>query len=157
MKLTGKVAIVTGSARNIGKDIASRLASEGATIVVADFDDKLGPVTAAELGNGSIFVKIDISNAEDRKNLISKCVETFGKIDILVNNAGILYHNTLDNMTEESWDRTMNINLKGAAFLTREVAAVMKEAGYGRIINTSSMLSKVHYFDTSEYAVSKAG
>lgn len=157
MKFKGQVAVVTGGGRNIGKDIAMALAKEGATVVITGLNQTRGSAAAEEMGNDSCFIMADVSSENDRQNLVKTVMDRYGRLDILVNNAGILYHTNLDTMTEDTWDRTMDINLKGMAFLTREVAKIMKKAGYGRIINISSMLSEVHYYDTSEYAISKAG
>jgi len=156
MKLKDRIAIVTGGGRNIGKGIAQALLREGAYVVIADIDEKSALQTVTELGEKARYIKVDVTIEADRKRLVEQVVKEFGTIDILVNNSGILYPNTIDGMTENSWDKTMNINVKGMAFLTKEVASIMKEKKYGRIINLSSKLAFVHYYDSAEYSVSKA-
>lgn len=157
MKLEGRVAIVTGGGRNIGKSIAQALLKEGAYVIIADIDEKSATATVEEFGNKAKFVKIDVTKEEDRLNLINEVVGEFRTIDILVNNSGILFSTQIDDIADKTWDRTMDINLKGMVFLTKEVAKVMKEKKYGKIVNLSSMLAFVHYYDSAEYAISKAG
>src|SRR3989338_10815224 len=122
-KLDGKVAIVTGSDRGIGKGIALSLAKEGCKIVinshknVSEGNDAVSEIKS--LGSDALFVVADVSNERHVKNLVEKAVKKFGRVDILVNNAGILVMGTLLTLTEKDWDRQMDVNLKGVFLCTK--------------------------------------
>ena len=141
--LKGKTAIVTGAAKGIGKAIAIQLADAGANVIVADVDVTGASETAASISlNGGRALPLfdDTATIEDREVLINKAVEVFGGLDILVNNAGIYHMSSFMDLTPELWDKTMNINLRGAAFLTQAAAKQMVKQGRGgRIINISSI------------------
>lgn len=139
--LEGKVAIVTGAGRGIGKAIALRFAKEGANVVICDVMTEGMEVVSrevAELGCASLAVKADVSNKQDVKNLVSTVINKFNKVDILVNNAGIMRRAPLLEMTEEDWDAVLNVCLKGAFLCTQAVATHMVKQKSGRIINMSS-------------------
>ena len=133
--LTGKVAIVTGAARGIGQGIAIELARAGAKVVVSDIipgNETIKKIKA--LKRNGIYVKTDISKKEEINNLISETLKHFKKIDILVNNAGIyLVGNVLD-LPEETWDKTINTNLKGCFLCSQAVLKYMKKERINRIM-----------------------
>ncbi|MBI2832695.1 MAG: 3-oxoacyl-ACP reductase FabG [Chloroflexi bacterium] len=146
--LSGKVAVVTGSARGLGKEMALTLAGNGADIVVNDIIDM--KATAAEvkkLGRKAITVKADVTRKSDVEKLFDTAISSLGKVDILVNNAGVTRHAKLFDLTEEDWDIVMAVNLKSSFLCTQAAARHMKERKYGRIINISSvspLSSKTH-------------
>lgn len=158
--LNGKIAIVTGGAMNIGKAIAAGLAGAGANIVIADINLNAAEETARELsekfGVSTLAVEMDVTEETSRENLIKTVIDRYGKIDILCNNAGVqLKKLRLEDLTEEEWDVTMNINNKGMVFLTKLVAEKMKENGGGKIINTSSINQMICSQDNMCYIISK--
>lgn len=161
-KLDGKVAIVTGSDRGIGKGIALSLAKEGCRIVVNSHKNvKEGNEVVSEiknLGSDAIFVVADVSNERQVRNLAEKAVRKFGKLDILVNNAGILVMGTILTLTEKDWNRQLDVNLKGV-FLCSKYAAqqMVKQGKGGRIINISSIAGLVGFPGISAYCASKGG
>ncbi len=156
----GKVAIVTGAARGIGKAIARKLADNGCHIVISDILADEAEATAKELaqaGVQTLAVKTDISKKEDIDTLISKTVETFGTIDYLVNNAGITRDNLAIRMSEQEWDMVLDINLKGSFFCAQQVAKVMMKKRTGRIVNIASVSGILGTAGQANYASSKAG
>ncbi|MBI2558700.1 3-oxoacyl-ACP reductase FabG [Candidatus Woesearchaeota archaeon] len=161
-KLDGKIAIVTGSNRGIGKGIAIALAREGCKVVVNSYkEDEDAKKTAEEikkLGADSIFVKADVIREVDMKSLVEHTVKHFGRLDIMVNNAGILVQGTVDTLTEQDWDKQMDVNLKGVFFATKYAVMQMKKQGTsGRIINISSIAGLVGFPGISAYCASKGG
>jgi 3-oxoacyl-[acyl-carrier protein] reductase len=159
--LEGKVAIITGSGRGIGKAIALRFAAEGARIVVCDINiENAEAVSRAigELGRASVAVKTDVSVKQDVENLVATGVQAFKKIDILVNNAGIMRRAQLLEMTEEDWDAVLDVCLKGVFLCTQAAAKHMVKQKSGRIINISSSagLGTADEF-MANYGAAKAG
>jgi 3-oxoacyl-[acyl-carrier protein] reductase len=147
MELTGKVALVTGSGRGIGKAIANRLAAAGAAVIINDISDS-AESTAAELrakGYKSTFIKANIGISLD------------GRIDILVNNAGITRDALTMRMSDEDWDTVINVNLKSVFICTRAALKYMMKQRYGRIINISSITGIVGNPGQVNYAAAKAG
>src|SRR6056297_1583388 len=142
MEFKDRVAIVTGSAQGIGKEIALNLSKKGASVVIADLNEAKSLETVQEIEKNkgtSIAVKTDITDMHSIKNLVTETQNNFGeKIDILVNVAGICIQEDIFESTEKTWDRTMDINLKGMFFLSKEVAKVMSKYKQGKIINISS-------------------
>src|SRR5208283_1034307 len=142
-RLTGKVAIVTGSSKGIGAAIAKTYASEGARVVVNYHSSEVeGKKVVEEIkseGGRSLLVKADVSKTTDVKRMVSKAVGKFGRVDILVNNAGILVAKDFLDSTDEDWDRVLDVNLKGAYICCREVAPLMLTQKRGKIINISSV------------------
>jgi 3-oxoacyl-[acyl-carrier protein] reductase len=160
MKLKDRVAIITGAARGIGRDGALAFAREGAKVVVADFDAAAGEATAADIvamGAEALFVQINVADRASAKAMVEAVLAKFGRIDILVNNAGITADATLAKMTEEAWDRVIAVNLKGVFNVTQAVLPTMVAQGYGRIINTSSVVGRFGNFGQTNYAATKAG
>lgn len=161
LSLAGKVAIVTGGSRGIGKAIALTFAEAGADVVVCsrDLDGKLGP--AAEeirgLGRRSLAVVADITQKAAVDNLVQRTMGEFGTIDILVNNAGTVIRASVLEHSEEDWDKVMDTNIKGYYLCSRAVAKIMMDQKRGNIISTASMRGIVAAPGRVSYSVSKAG
>lgn len=161
MLLEGKTAVITGSARGLGKEIAQKMASLGANIVLNDIktSDELDK-TAEELKNAGykvIVTRGDVRSQEDVKAMISAAVQAFGSVDILVNNAGITKDKPMAMMSEEDWDAVLDINLKGAFLCTKFAAKQMMKQRYGRIINLASVAGRYGNQGQANYSASKAG
>ena len=159
MRLENKVAIITGAGSGIGKETAILFAREGAKVVVADVNEKAGEETVVEIkknGEG-FFVKLDVSNREQSKQMVKTTLEKYGKIDVLINNAGIVQDAFVSKMTEEQWDKVINVNLKGVFNCTQAVVEVMMNQGSGVIINTSSIVGLYGNVGQVNYAATKAG
>ncbi len=160
-RLRGKVSIVTGAARGIGRATATIFAKEGSNIIIADILDEGHEVADAvnqAIGREvAIFVKTDISREEDVKRMIDITLERFGRIDVLVNNAGIGHFKDILETSVDEWDRVININLKGAFLCCKYVVPHMIKAGGGSIINVSSIVGVRGGERCVAYAASKAG
>jgi 3-oxoacyl-[acyl-carrier protein] reductase len=159
MRLENKVVIITGAGSGIGKETALLFEKEGAKVVVADMNEKAGEETVAEIkknGEG-FFVKLDVSNREQSKQMVKTTLEKYGRIDVLINNAGIVQDAFLSKMTEEQWDKVINVNLKGVFNCTQSVVEVMMNQGNGVIINTSSIVGLSGNVGQVNYAATKAG
>lgn len=143
ISLNGKTAIVTGGAKGIGKGIAYRLAEAGAKVLIADIDEAGAQATAAELTQHGWTAQpygINLVEEDQIKRLVEFCQQQFGSIDILVNNAGIYPMFSALEVTAESFDKVINLNLRGTILMSRYVAEVMKAAGQGgRIVNITSI------------------
>ncbi len=138
--LNGRVAIITGAARGIGAATAIELAKQGAQVVASDILPCDETVTKIKnLGGEALSIEADVSSQKQVKEMVENAIAHFGHVDILVNNAGIVHRNTLLETSEEIWDRVMNITLKGTFFCIQAVYPHMKERGYGKIINVSSI------------------
>jgi len=159
MRLAGKVAIITGAGRGIGREAAVLFAREGAKVVLADVDLQGEKVVGEikELGGEAIFVRSDITNRESCVAMAAAAVSSFGRIDILVNNAGITRDAQLVKLAESDFDRVIAVNLKGTFNATQAVAPQMIEQGSGRIINVSSVVGLYGNFGQTNYAATKAG
>ncbi|EMN0829322.1 3-oxoacyl-ACP reductase FabG [Providencia rettgeri] len=159
MLVKNKVAIVTGSARGIGFAIAQVLAEEGTKVVISDLSMSSGEESAKQLqekGYEAVFIPCDISKRDQVNELFSKTKEHFGTIDVLVNNAGINRDGMLHKLTDDDWDKVIDINLKGTFNCMQEAAKLMREQGSGRIVNISSA-SWLGNVGQANYAASKAG
>jgi 3-oxoacyl-[acyl-carrier protein] reductase len=157
--LTGKVAIVTGSARGLGAATARRLAAEGAHVVITDIQRELAEATAASIraeGLSAHCTVADVTRAADVERLVQEAVAKFGGVHVLVNNAGFPRDKYLVKMSEEDWDLVMGVMLKGAFLATRAVMPKMIEQGWGRVINISS---RAHLGNPTQanYSAAKAG
>ncbi len=159
MDLSDKVALVTGSGRGIGRAIALKLAEVGATVVVNDINGAAQGVAdeIRAMGHQSLAILGDVSSSEDVTRLVETAVSTFGKVDILVNNAGISRDQLLIRMSDEDWDRVININLKSVFLCTRAALIHMLKQRWGRIISISSIVGLVGNPGQANYASAKAG
>ena len=159
--LQGKVAIITGSGRGIGKAIAMKLASLGANIVINDIPQSEDADKTSEeikaMGVDSIVVKGDVRKTEDVQDLISQTLDKFGKIDIFVNNAGVTRDGLMIRMSEDDWDLVMDINLKGAFNCIKAVARPMMKQRSGAIVNIASVVGVMGNAGQANYSASKAG
>jgi len=160
-KLTGKVAVVTGASRGIGRAIALAFAREGAALVLSS--RSLTPLAevAKSAGQASraqaIGVAADVSDEEQVEALFARVRDEFGRLDLLVNNAGAFDGGPLDELSVEAWDRVINTNLRGPFLCTRAALRMMKPAGSGRIINIGSIAGQRVRPSSAPYAASKHG
>ena len=159
MKLQNKVAIVTGAGRGLGKGIALKLAQEGAAVVVADIVQANAEAVVAEIvaaGGKAVPAQANVAVKADVEAMFAKAVNELGGVDIRVNNAGINRDVQLFKMSDEEWEQVIAVNLTGTFYSCRLAAQHMREKGFGRIINISSM-SWLGNFGQANYAASKAG
>jgi 3-oxoacyl-[acyl-carrier protein] reductase len=160
MPLEGKTALVTGSARGIGRAIAEKLGSMGANLVISDVLADLAEQTASELaekGYKTLAVPCNITKADDIARMMEIIMGKFESLDILVNNAGITRDGLLIRQTAETWDLVMEVNLKGAFLVTQAASRIMMKARSGKIINISSVVGLMGNAGQANYASSKAG
>lgn len=163
MRFKDKVAVITGGNRGIGRGISLRLAEEGAKVVIAARDEAAGKNVAAEIeksGQECLFIKTNVNSKKDIDSMVAETINQFGKIDILVNNAAILIRCPFLELTEEIWDKTMDINLKGYFLCAQAVAKEMVKRGKGgKIVNITSIQGKTVWtpFFHAPYETSKAG
>lgn len=160
MLLKDKVAIITGGARGIGKEIALTFAREGADICICDVNEQLLEETAKELkstGRQAIGLKVDVANFSQVEDMVQKVLDKFAKVDILINNAGITRDNLLLRMKEEEWDAVINVNLKGTFNCTKAVSKAMIKQKSGRIVNVASIIGLIGNAGQANYAASKGG
>ncbi len=161
MRLKGKIALVTGSSRGIGRAAALRLAAEGAAVGVhyirqADAAEKVRDEIIAAGGDAAIF-NADISNPAAVDEMLENFIEKFGRIDILVNNAGVTADCPLAGMQDDDWKKVIDTNLSGTFYMCRAAARFMMGKRYGRIVNVSSFISSIGGRGQANYAASKAG
>jgi 3-oxoacyl-[acyl-carrier protein] reductase len=156
-----KVALITGSARGIGRAIAEVLTRRGASVIIADLRTELAATTAQEIaastGRRTLAVAVDVVNSESVKAMVDQALAEFGRVDILVNNAGITRDNLIMRMEEADWDLVLNINLKGAFNCCKALVRTMMKQRYGRIVNISSVAGLAGNPGQANYAASKAG
>ena len=160
MDLTGKVALVTGGSRGIGKCCCEALGRAGAQVIVMDVLQEALDQTVAELNAAGIKAKgykADVSDSASVEACVDKIHEEAGRIDILVNNAGITRDNLLLRMTDEEWDLVQNVNLKGTFNLTRAVGRIMLSQRSGAIVNMASVSGIMGGLGQANYSASKAG
>jgi 3-oxoacyl-[acyl-carrier protein] reductase len=157
----GRVALVTGGGRGIGKGIAMKLTDSGAAVVIGDVDMVHAEQTAEELGKGfgrAIAVQVDVTQEESIASAVKMVLKEFRKIDILINNAGIMFRTRILDISLEEWKETMLVNLTGPFLFTQAVIPSMKKNGYGRIVNISSSAGRsVSTLGGAHYTASKAG
>ncbi|WP_309087059.1 3-oxoacyl-[acyl-carrier-protein] reductase [Domibacillus sp.] len=161
MNLEGKIALVTGASRGIGKAIALELARLGADVVVnyAGSEQKAKETAdeITEMGRRSFIVQCDISDSEAVGAMVKETIDQFGRLDILVNNAGITRDNLMMRMKEQEWDEVINTNLKGVFLCTKAVTRQMMKQKSGRIINISSVVGRIGNAGQVNYTAAKAG
>ncbi len=159
--LDGKVAIVTGGSRGIGAEVGGRLAEDGAAVVVSGRDGERLQRTVREWeaqGRAVLGVVADAANREDCERLVSTAKQHFGRIDILVNNAGVTHDQLLVRMTDEDWDRVVEVNLRSAFLMTRAVSkALVRQKSGGRVINITSTSGAMGNAGQVNYSAAKAG
>lgn len=161
LNLAGKSAIVTGGGQGIGEGIALGLAQFGVKVMICDVNENTSMTVVEKIlrnGGKAEFCHCDVTNVEEVKNTVDKTIELFGGVDILVNNAGIgdNCHDT-DRLSDEKWNRMMDVNLKGPFNFCREVIPYMKEQKYGKIVNISSGGGLAGMLYLTHYATAKAG
>ena len=159
--LDGKVAIVTGGSRGIGAEVGARLAEDGAAVVVSGRDGERLQRTVREWetqGRAVLGVVADASSREDCERLVSTAKQHFGRIDVLVNNAGMTHDQLLVRMTDEDWDRVMEVNLRSAFLMTRAVSkTLVRQKSGGRVINITSTAGAMGNAGQVNYSAAKAG
>jgi 3-oxoacyl-[acyl-carrier protein] reductase len=157
----GRVAVVTGGGRGIGKGIAGKLAAAGADVIVGDIDMAQAQLTANELSRKNkkvMAAQIDVCREESVAELITRALDEFGNVDILINNAGIMFRTRLMDISVDEWERILQVNLTGPFLCTKAVIPVMKKNGFGRIVNISSSAGRsVSTLGGVHYTASKAG
>ncbi|MEC9377028.1 MAG: glucose 1-dehydrogenase [Candidatus Neomarinimicrobiota bacterium] len=155
--LKSKVSIVTGGGRGIGKTTAQQFVMEGATVVIAEFNDKTGRNCADMLGENAFFHQTDVSDEKSVNALFDYVKNEFGKLDILVNNAGILADSTLKKLNPDQFDAVLNVNLRGTYLCGKAAADLMVEQGNGVILNAASVVAHNGNFGQTNYVASKTG
>jgi 3-oxoacyl-[acyl-carrier protein] reductase len=159
--LDGKVAIVTGGSRGIGAEVAGRLAEDGAAVVVSGRDGDRLQRTVREWetqGRAVLGVVADAANREDCERLVNTAKQHFGRVDVLVNNAGVTHDQLLVRMTDEDWDRVIEVNLRSAFLMTRAVSkALVRQKSGGRVINITSTAGAMGNAGQVNYSAAKAG
>lgn len=158
MKLAGKVAVITGGARGIGHSTAVKFAAEGARVAVCDINPELTEITLGEIraaGGEAEGFRVDVTSREEIAAMVAAVMAKWGRIDCVVNNAGIVMDAQLKNMTDEQFDKVIDINLKGVYNCTRAVVDIMLAQQSGVILTTSSVVGLYGNFGQTNYAASK--
>ncbi|MHB1275538.1 MAG: SDR family NAD(P)-dependent oxidoreductase [Candidatus Humimicrobiaceae bacterium] len=157
MRFTDKVVLITGAGTGIGRGTAVMFAKEGAKVAINSLTIKNGEETLSMVNKYSqgIYIQGDVSISSQAENIVKKTVGKFNQLDILVNNAGIVIPGRVDNTSEESWDKTININLKGIFLISKYAVLQMKKQGYGTIVNISSVAGIKGIKDRAAYGASK--
>lgn len=160
MRLMDKIAIVTGGGRGIGEATCLKFAKEGAKVVVADLNEADINTVVDKIkadGGEAIGMSVNVTNREQVEKMISDTVEKYGRLDIIVNNAGITADAKLEKLTEEQWDKVIDVNLKGVFNCSQAAAKVMIEQKSGVILNASSVVGIYGNFGQTNYAATKWG
>lgn len=159
-RLQNKVAIITGGANGIGLQTAEIFAKEGASVVIADYDEENGKKVMGEMTKENLvckYIHVDVSNFNSVKMMVQNSMEQFGRIDVLINNAGITQDAMLSKMDEEQFQKVLDVNLNGVFYCAQSVIPIMLKHGKGKIINTSSVSGVYGNVGQTNYAASKAG
>jgi NAD(P)-dependent dehydrogenase (short-subunit alcohol dehydrogenase family) len=160
MRLKGKTAIVTGGGQGLGEGMALRFAQEGANIAVVDKNPETTPAVAKRIeqaGGKAIPIVADLYQVANIEKMVETTLGAFGRVDILVASAGIFNVASIEDTTEEVWDRHLNLNLRSTFFSVRAVTPTMKKQKYGRIITMSSIAGLGGFLNSSAYCASKGG
>lgn len=161
MRLSGKCAVVTGAGRGIGRAVALAFAREGANVLVNYSSSEAAAREVQQrieaIGRKAVLYKADVSRREEAMGMVSAAHEVFGSVDILVNNAGVTRPAMLLKMSEEDWDRVLDVHLKGAFFCTQAAGIYMKEQQSGKIINVTSVAGMVGTVGQINYSAAKGG
>ncbi len=160
MRLEGKVSLITGGGRGIGREMGIRFAREGSEVVIWDVALEEALVVGSEiekLGRSGLVMKVDVSKYGEVSQKMDEVLDAMGRVDVLVNNAGVTRDGLILRMSEEDWDLVMDVNLKGAFNCTKAVSRSMVKNRWGRIINIASVIGIVGNRGQSNYAASKAG
>ena len=161
MRLEGKVSMITGGARGIGKEIAVLFAQEGSDLAICDVNEEALSQAKAEIesstGRKVLTGKVDVTSLDEVENFIKKILDNFGNLDILVNNAGITKDNLLLRMTEEEWDAVLSVNLKGAFNCIKAATRPMMKKRSGKIVNMASIIGIMGNAGQANYSASKGG
>lgn len=160
MRLKDKVAIITGAGSGIGAATAKLFAEEGARVLIADWSEKNGNQTLSEIkafGGEGIFIKTDVSKADDIEEMVEICVKNFGRVDILMNNAGIVKQGKITEFSEADWDTVLGVDLKGTFLGCKKVIPIMEKQGGGKIVNIASIAGLVGFDNLSAYCAAKGG
>jgi 3-oxoacyl-[acyl-carrier protein] reductase len=156
-RLSGRVALITGGSRGIGRTTAEMFAREGAHVAIVDIDEEAGRKAEKALGPEHRFFRLDVTDLAACQAVATEVADAFGSIDILINNAGITRDATLLKMQEADFDAVVSVNLKGVFNMTKAVAPFMVERGWGRILNASSVVGLYGNFGQTNYVATKAG
>ena len=155
-----QVALVTGASRGIGRQVALKLFSQGAAVILADLlqeDSEAVAESIREQGGKALAIQMDVGEPDQVKRALASVEEHFDRVDILVNNAGITRDNLLLRMKDEEWRQVLNVNLDGAFYVTRKVVAGMLSRRYGRVVNIASVVGQMGNPGQANYVASKAG
>ena len=160
LEFADQVALVTGASRGIGRQIALKLSSHGAAVILADLsqeDNETVAESIREQGGKALAVQMDVGDPDQVESALARAEEDFERVDVLVNNAGITRDNLLLRMKEEQWRQVLNVNLDGAFYVTRKVVAGMVRRRYGRVVNIASVVGQMGNPGQANYVASKAG
>lgn len=158
--LDNQIALVTGGGRGIGAAMAASLAQAGATVVVADYTEALaqeGAAAVQALGARTLALQVDVRDPQSVRAMVAAVDKAFGRLDVALNNAGVVSLGSVQDLTVEQWDEVIDVNLRGVFLCCQAEIALMRRAGFGRIINTSSIAGKVGFPHLSHYSASKFG
>jgi 3-oxoacyl-[acyl-carrier protein] reductase len=160
MRLKDKICIITGSGNGIGRTTAFKFAEEGAKVAVCDVNMESVDATVKEIighGGEALGFKVDVTNKDDIAAMVASLIEKYGRVDVLINNAGIIMDAQLSKMTEDQFDKVIDINLKGTYLCAQAVVDIMVSQAYGVIVNASSVVGIYGNFGQTNYAATKWG
>jgi NAD(P)-dependent dehydrogenase (short-subunit alcohol dehydrogenase family) len=155
MRLGGKICAITGGGSGIGRETCLLFATEGATVVVADKSREAATAVAAEIGGACAPMEVDVASAVSVANMVREVVGRFGRLDVLVNNAGWTLKGTIDETSDEDWDRLVAVNITGVFLGCKHTIPVMRKAGGGVIVNTASVGASVGIRERAAYCATK--